>query len=96
MILHTVNTSPFQTTSIADCLNLMAKDDTLLLIEDAVIASLAQHPCFKQLEMLSEAGRLMVLKADLNARGIENNIGISCSYADFVNLVIDHKSQLAW
>ena len=38
----------------------------------------------------------MVLEADLEARGIENNIGKTCSYLDFVNLVIEHKSQMAW
>ena len=75
MILHTVKTSPFQTFALADCVKLMAKADTLLLIEDAVIASQAQNPCYKALKLLSDEGRLMVLKADLDARGIENSIG---------------------
>ena len=96
MILHTVKTSPLQTFALADCVKLMAKEDTLLLIEDAVIASQAQHSCYKSLKILSDEGRLMVLKADLDARGLENAIGKSCSYLDFVNLVIAHKSQLAW
>ena len=96
MILHTVKTSPFQTFAIADCLRLMAEEDALLLIEDAVIASQAQHPCYTQLEHLAQQGRLMVLAADLEARGIKNRIGKSCSYLDFVDLVIQHKSQLAW
>jgi tRNA 2-thiouridine synthesizing protein B len=96
MILHTVNTSPFQTLALADCLKMLAENDTLLLIEDAVVASQAQHPCYTQLEQLAEQGRLMVLTADLEARGIENSIGKRCSYSDFVDLVIKHKSQLAW
>ena len=96
MILHTVKTSPFQTFAIADCLKLMAEKDTLLLIEDAVIASQAEHQCYLQLKELSEQGRLMILEADLDARGIKNSIGKTCSYADFVELVIQHKSQMAW
>lgn len=96
MILHTVKTSPFQTLALADCLNMLAENDTLLLIEDAVVASRAQHPCYAQLEQLAGQGRLMVLTADLEARGIENSVGTRCSYLDFVNLVINHKSQLAW
>ena len=96
MILHTVKTSPFQTFALADCVNLMAENDTLLLIEDAVIATQASHPCYAQLKLLSQQGRLMVLAADLKARGIKNSIGKRCSYLDFVNLVIAHKSQLAW
>jgi tRNA 2-thiouridine synthesizing protein B len=96
MILHTVNTSPFQTFAISDCLKLMGNEDTLLLIEDAVIASQAKHQCYAQLELLSIAGRLMVLDVDLKARGIVNNIGKICTYADFVELVVQHKSQLVW
>jgi tRNA 2-thiouridine synthesizing protein B len=95
MILHTVNRSPFQTFAISDCLKLMGDQDTLLLIEDAVIASQAKHQCYAQLELLSEEGRLMVLDVDLQARGIANNIGKVCTYANFVELVIQHKSQLA-
>ena len=96
MILHTVKTSPLQTFALVDCVNLIAENDTLLLIEDAVIASQAQHSCSAELKLLSEQGRLKVLVADLEARGIENSIGESCNYLDFVNLVIKHKSQLAW
>ena len=96
MILHTVKTSPFQTFAIADCLKLIAEADTLLLIEDAVVASQAEHSCYAQLKQLADQGRLMVLQADLEARGIKNSIGKTCTYSDFVNLVIEHKSQLAW
>ena len=96
MILHTVKTSPFQTFALVDCIKLMAEEDSLLLIEDAVIASQAQHASYNALKLLSEQGRLMVLTADLEARGIKNNIGKTCSYLDFVDLVIEHKSQLSW
>ena len=96
MILHTVKTSPFQTFAISDCLSLMADQDTMLLIEDAVIASQAKHPFYEQLALLSKQGRLFVLDVDLQARGIDNNIGIRCSYTDFVELVVQHKSQIAW
>jgi len=96
MILHTVKTSPFQTSTIADCIKLMTNEDTLLLIEDAVIASQAKHALTVDLTRLSEQGRLMVLSEDLNARGLKNKLGKACNYADFVDLVIQHKSQMAW
>lgn len=96
MILHTVKTSPFQTSAIADCLKLMANEDTLLLIEDAVIASQAKNGSTVDLEHLSEQGRLMILSEDINARGLQNKLGKACSYTDFVELVIQHKSQMAW
>ncbi|WP_028863213.1 sulfurtransferase complex subunit TusB [Psychromonas aquimarina] len=96
MILHTVKTSPFQTLALHNCLNLLAEADTLLLIEDAVIASCAEHADYLQLQKISQQGRLMVLSSDLEARGVNNNIGKTCDYHDFVNLVIKHKSQISW
>ena len=96
MILHTIKTSPFQTLAIEHCLNLLSAQDSLLLMEDAVIATTAAHSYFEQLSLLAEQNRLYVLQADLDARAIENKIGTKCSYLDFVNLIIAHKSQLAW
>jgi len=96
MILHTVKTSPFQTLAINNCLKLLSEQDSLLLTEDAVVASHAQHAHFEQLRLLAKQNRLFVLQADLDARGIENKIGKGCSYLDFVELVIQHKSQIAW
>lgn len=95
-VLHTINTSPFQTHALQQCLMLLNEKDDLLLIEDAVIASQAKHPMFDQLSELARQGRLMVLKPDLEARGIQSTIGDLCNYADFVELVIKHHSQVAW
>ncbi len=95
-ILHTVNSSPFQTFALQQCLGLLNDKDTLLLIEDAVIASHGKHSLYDELALLSEQGLLMVLSADLDARGIDNKIGKKCSYGDFVNLVATHQSQMAW
>jgi len=95
-ILHTVNTSPFQTLALAQCLSLINEKDCLLLIEDAVVATHAKHPSLDKLEQLSQQGRLWVLSSDLLARGIDNNIGKKCSYADFVSLTIEYKSQMVW
>ncbi|PKF60309.1 sulfurtransferase complex subunit TusB [Psychromonas sp. psych-6C06] len=95
-ILHTINTSPFQTHALQQCLSLFSEQDSLLLIEDAVIAVQAKHSLFAQLQRIDQAGRLMVLTSDLEARGIENKIGKSCSYTDFVDLIVSHNSQMAW
>lgn len=95
-ILHTLNTSPFQTHTLQQCLALIGEEDELLLIEDGVVAAQAKHPMFAQLSLFSEQGRLYVLTPDLDARGITNIIGRQCSYHDFVELVAKHQSQLAW
>jgi tRNA 2-thiouridine synthesizing protein B len=96
MILHTVKTSPFQTLAINHCLKLLSEHDSLLLMEDAVVASQAPHALFEQLSLLAQQNRLFILQADLDARGVTNSIGQGCDYLQFVNLVIEHKSQLAW
>lgn len=95
-ILHTVHSSPFQTFALQQCLALLAEKDCLLLIEDAVVATHGQHSQYNELIQLSEQGRLMVLSPDLDARGIDNKIGKKCSYTDFVDLVANHQSQMAW
>lgn len=95
-ILHTVNTSPFQTHALQQCLSLLNEQDSLLLIEDAVIATQAKHSLLTELTELAQQGRLKVLTSDLQARGIDNLIGRKCSYTDFVTLVTEHSSQVAW
>lgn len=96
MILHTLNSSPFQTLALKNCLDMLTDLDQLLLIEDAVIASCAEHDYFSQLLVLSQQNRLFVLADDLIARGIENEIGQKSSYNEFVNLVINNKSHMTW
>ncbi|MCK5817670.1 MAG: sulfurtransferase complex subunit TusB [Psychromonas sp.] len=96
MILHTVKTSPLQTFALADCLNYLAKDDALLLIEDGVIASYIQLDHLPLLLTLNNEGRLWVLQEDLKARAVVNNIAIACNYKGFVELTIKYKNHLAW
>jgi tRNA 2-thiouridine synthesizing protein B len=96
MILHVVNTSPFQTNALEDCLFQMSGEDQLLLIEDAVVASCADIQMSKQLALLSEAKRLWVLSDDLSARGLTPKIGLTCDYQQFVALASVTKSQIAW
>ncbi|AGH82332.1 intracellular sulfur oxidation protein of DsrH family protein [Psychromonas sp. CNPT3] len=96
MILHSVHTSPSQSLALQQCLALLNDADSLILLEDGVFACHAKHAWYSALEALSEQGRLMVLRPDLEARGIKNKIGKSCSYTDFVSLTLAHKSLIAW
>lgn len=96
MILHTVNSSPFSTFSLHDCLKQLSENDLLLLTGDAVIAASACLTDAPALRRLHDNKRLFVLQADLKARGLNVNVGHVVDYAGFVNLCIDCKSQLAW
>jgi tRNA 2-thiouridine synthesizing protein B len=96
MILHVVNTSPFQTSALKDCLEQMADEDQLLLIEDAVVASCADSQVSEQLALLSKEGHFWVLSDDLKARGLTAKRGQRCDYQQFVTLAFAAKSQIAW
>jgi len=96
MILHTVNSSPFSSFSLNDCLNQLSGNDKLLLIEDAVLAVSGSVDCLDKLIKLHEEKRLYVLQVDLNARGLQAQYGEIIDYSEFVNLCIVCNSQLAW
>ncbi len=96
MILHTVNSSPFKSQSLKNCIKLLAESDVVLLIEDAVVAAQAKHELYELLQQLAEQQRLFVLSSDLEARGLTANIGKRCSYQEFVELACECKSQIAW
>lgn len=95
-ILHTVNSSPFSTSALQDCLKQLGEGDKLLLISDAVIAASASLDFHETLIQLYDEGRLFVLEADLQARGLSAALGNVIDYAVFVQLSVECQSQLAW
>lgn len=96
MILNTVNSSPFSTSALKDCLKQLAPADKLLLIGDAVLAVSASVEQQSRLLQLHKDQRLYVLRLDLIARGLDANYGQIIEYPEFVQLSIECKSQLAW
>jgi len=96
MILHTVSQSPFASSSLKDCLKLMAEEDILLLMNDAVVACHTTLESQIGLVQLSENNRLFVLNSDLEARGVTAHSGEVIDYAKFVSLAVQCKSQLKW
>ena len=66
MILHTVNKSPFQQTTLAQCLCRCGKDDGIILLEDGAYGALQGNP---QADQLS-AVMCFAIGADLQARGL--------------------------
>jgi len=96
MILHTVNTSPFSTFSLQDCLKQLESNDKLLLLGDAVLAASASVEQQSLLLQLDKEQRLFILDVDLTARGLHAIYGEVIDYPRFVQLSIACKSQLAW
>jgi tRNA 2-thiouridine synthesizing protein B len=94
-VLHIVNKSPFANNSLNDCLQHLAADDELLLIEDAVVAALSDSRFLAELP----AKRTYALQADIEARALSNKLDRTISRIDdegFVDLTEQHNSSISW
>lgn len=89
MILHTIN----KPEALSLCLPMLGNDDTVLLIEDGVLLAL-NNSARSQLGR----ARVLVLDADVSARGLVGRIGNleSVSYAGFVELAARASKVCSW
>lgn len=96
-MLHTVNKSPFQNSSLENCLRVAQKGDVLLLLEDGVYAASAGTVKSSLIEKAVKQHTVYAIDADLKARGLDNLIKEVriASYGDFVDLVEQYPVH-AW
>ncbi len=97
-LLHTVNKSPFESSTFNVCLGLAKKGSTVLLFEDGVYAATTGHSVAEKIKHASGIS-FAVLGPDLQARGLEGKLadGIKVvDYEGFVNLVAEHDSVQSW
>ena len=92
MILHTLNQPPANLSCLERCLEAMAADDSLLLIEDGVYWAL---PAFAS-RLAALQGRLHLLEADVKARGLELPAEQCINDDQFVALCISHEKVVSW
>lgn len=99
-ILHTVNKSPFERTSLDSCLKCAQPGADVLLIEDGVYAALRDSSVAPRIMDALGRIKLYALGPDLKARGIaEGRLipGISViDYTGFVDLAAENAKVLAW
>jgi tRNA 2-thiouridine synthesizing protein B len=99
-ILHTVNKSPFERTSLESCLRFASDGAAVLLFEDGIYAALQGTQVESQMKDALGRLRVYVLGPDLQARGFsEERIidGISVvDYAGFVDLAAENDKVQAW
>lgn len=99
-ILHTVNKSPFERTSLDSCLTFAQPGAAVLLIEDGVYAALTGTSAEDQVKDALNRVKIYVLGPDLKARGFaEGRLinGISVvDYAGFVDLAAENAKVQAW
>jgi len=99
-MLHTVNKSPFERTSLATCLRYAREGDAILLYEDGVYAARKAQATTTDVAAAAARFRLFVLGPDLEARGVRpdqviDGIGI-VDYGGFVDLVAENGPVQAW
>jgi len=98
-MLHIVNKSPAQTTSLASCLRLAKDGHTLLLIEDGVYAATTGMAAACGIADATKRLKVVALQPDLEARGVAGRLidGVSTvGYAGFVDLVAEHPTNQSW
>jgi len=95
-MLHIVSKSPFADSALESCLAHWRDGDALILIEDAVVAALAEGRFAPRLAGLS----LHVLRPDLEARGLSVKALVDgaalVDYEGFVDLCADQPASLSW
>jgi tRNA 2-thiouridine synthesizing protein B len=98
-MLHIVNKSHRQTTSLASCLRLAQDGHALLLIEDGVYAATQAGAASAGLAQAMKRLKVYALKPDLEARGVAATLvdGVTAvDYAGFVDLVAEHPNNQTW
>ena len=98
-MLHIVNKSHTQTTSLASCLRLARPGHALLLTEDAVYAATRHVSASSGIAEAVRQLKIYVLQPDVEARGMAGKLleGVTpVDYAGFVDLVAEHTTNQSW
>jgi sulfur relay protein TusB/DsrH len=84
---------PYASDSYERCISQLESDGHLVLIEDAVYAWLRDD---RRLQQLVQSGRISVLRADVNARGLEVCDSVLIDYQGLVKLTEQYTPSLTW
>ena len=100
-MLHIVNKSPFESTTLESCLRTATngQGDVLLLIEDGVYAVTKNSVAGNMLHEAMKDVKVCVLWPDAEARGIQDRVldGVKMvDYAGFVDLVAESDNVQSW
>ena len=99
-MLHTVNKSPFESSSLKTCLSLARNGSDVLLIEDGVYGALAASVHAPLVTEALEAMCVYALEPDLKARGLSGDRlipGIEVvGYDGFVDLACANDKIQNW
>lgn len=98
MVLHTINKSPFNSSTFVDCLSSLEGRHVILLIEDGVYASLTGSSSVDEIAKRDDI-EFYALESDIVARGILEKIAPEITltdYSGFVKLVTECSTVQSW
>jgi tRNA 2-thiouridine synthesizing protein B len=99
IVLHTVNKSPFENSSLHTCLMHARQGSAVLLIEDGVYAAARDTAVSEQVQEALKSVPIYALKPDVEARGLQTRVidGVRLvDYAGFVDLAAEHNTVQSW
>ena len=99
-VLHTVNKSPYEKSSLESCMRVAVEGATILLMEDAVYAAARGTAIESRIAEAGNRFKLCVLAPDVAARGLDPDQLIDTfelvDYEGFVDLAVAHDNVQAW
>ena len=99
-MLHTVNKSPYEKSSLATCLGLSLEGSDILLIEDGVYGAIAGGAASTMIAEALKTRKVYALGPDLAARGIDPERlveGVTVvDYGGFVELAANNDRVQSW
>ena len=98
-MLHTVNKSPFEHSTLETCLKFARQGSVVLLIEDGVYAAARDTAVSNRMQEALKSVSICALRPDVEARGMQNRVmdGVRLvDYGGFVDLVVEHNTVQSW
>ena len=98
-MLHIVNKSPFQTSTLSTCLRMAQPGNALLLTEDAIYAATAGSAAEASIRQACATLKVYALQPDMDARGVTNKLidGVTLiDYGGFEDLTVEHSTSHSW
>jgi tRNA 2-thiouridine synthesizing protein B len=98
-MLHIVNKSATERSSLESCLRMATKGSAVLLIEDAVYAATKGSVAATKIQAAMADLQIYALAPDMEARGMAGRVldGVKLvDYGGFVDLVTEHSTCQSW
>ncbi len=98
-MLHIINKSPFQTSTLSTCLRMAQPGNAVLLIEDGIYAATQGSAAEAQMRQACTTLKVYALQPDMDARGVTDKLleGVTLvDYAGFVDLTAQYNTSHSW